>query len=125
MKPGIGKDYASLCSQQIPFTDHMFGDDLRKQLKDIGDVNTIGAKVQASRGTQRRDQQIKLDIDITLVEGALFLTTGLKKTSKVRPTDLGGTKSFKTKQQASVTVAQASASHKVNVPKFVAGNLQS
>lgn len=29
----------------------------------------------------------------------------------------------KTKQQASVTVAQASASDKVNIPKFVAGNL--
>lgn len=56
----------------------------------------------------------------------LFLTNGPQKTSKVRPTNLsGGTKSFtrKTKQQASVTVAQASASDKVNFPKFVAGNL--
>ena len=53
MKPDIGKDYASLCSQQIPFTDYLFGDDLQKQLKDIGDVNKTGAKVQASRGSQR------------------------------------------------------------------------
>ena len=52
MKPGIGKDYASLCSQQSPFTDYLFGDDLRKQLKDISDVNKkVGAKVQASRGS--------------------------------------------------------------------------
>ena len=34
-------------------TDYLFGDDLQKQLKDIGDVNKIGAKVQASRGSQR------------------------------------------------------------------------
>ena len=53
MKPDIGKDYASLCSQQIPFTDYLSGVDLQKPLKDIGDVNKIGAKVQASRGPQR------------------------------------------------------------------------
>ena len=53
MNPDIGKDYASLCSQQIPFTDYLFGDDLQKQLKDIGDVNKIGAKVRVSRGPQR------------------------------------------------------------------------
>lgn len=52
MKPDIGKHYASLCSQQSPFTDYLFGDDLQKQLKDIGDVNKIGAEVQASRGSQ-------------------------------------------------------------------------
>ena len=53
MKPDIGKDYASLCSQQIPSTYYLFGDDLKKQLKDIGDVNKIGAKVQVSRGSHR------------------------------------------------------------------------
>ena len=47
MKPDIGKDYASLCSPHVPFTDLLFGDDLQKQLKDIGDVNKIGAKVQS------------------------------------------------------------------------------
>ena len=51
MKPDIWKDYASLCSQQIPFTDFLFGDDFQKQLKDIGDVNKIGVKV--SRGSHR------------------------------------------------------------------------
>lgn len=45
MKPGIGKDYASLCSQQSPLTDYLFGDDLRKQLKDISDVNKIQCTV--------------------------------------------------------------------------------
>ena len=51
MKPDTWKDYASLCSQQIPFTDYLFGDDLQKQLKDTGDVNKIGVKV--SRGSHR------------------------------------------------------------------------
>ena len=53
MKPDIGKDYAALCSPHVPFTDLLFGDDLQKQLKDIGDVNKIGAKVQNHRGSQR------------------------------------------------------------------------
>ena len=53
MKPDIGKDYAALCSPHVPFTDLLFGDDLQKQLKDIGDVNKIGAKVQNHRGPQR------------------------------------------------------------------------
>ena len=50
MEPDIGRDYASFCSPHVPFTDWLFGDDLQKQLKDIGDVNKIGAKVQGHRG---------------------------------------------------------------------------
>jgi len=53
MKPDIGRDYVSLCSPHVPFTDLSFGDDLQKQLKDIGDVNKIGAKVQGHRGPHR------------------------------------------------------------------------
>ena len=45
MKPDIGKDCAALGSPHVPFRDLLFGDDLQKQLKDIGDVNKIGAKV--------------------------------------------------------------------------------
>jgi hypothetical protein len=45
MKPDIGKEYAAFCSPQVPFTDWLFGDDLQKQLKDIGDENKIGARV--------------------------------------------------------------------------------
>jgi len=48
MKPDIGKEYASLCSSQLPFTDYLFGDDLHKHLKDIGDQNKIGAKINNS-----------------------------------------------------------------------------
>lgn len=46
MKSDIGRDYAYLCSSQMPFSDMLFGDDLQKQLKDIGDQNKIGAKIQ-------------------------------------------------------------------------------
>ena len=53
MKPDIGRDYASLCSPHVPFTDWLFGDDLQKQLKDIGDVNKTGAKEQGQRGPNR------------------------------------------------------------------------
>ena len=53
MKPDIGRAYASLCSPHVPFTDWLFRDNLQKQLKDIGDVNKIGAKVQGHRGPYR------------------------------------------------------------------------
>ena len=53
MKPDIGKDYAALCSAQLPFTDMLFGDDLHKQLKDIGDVNKIGAKFPTRPSTAK------------------------------------------------------------------------
>lgn len=77
MKPGIGKDYASLCSQQSPFTDYLFGDDLRKQLKDLSDVNKkVGAKVQASRGSQRSRSGYG---NTSSSRGSFFSQTALKK----------------------------------------------
>ena len=47
LRPDIGKEYSALCSSQLPFTDFLFGDDLQKHLKDIGDQNKIpvGAKI--------------------------------------------------------------------------------
>ena len=56
MKPDIGRDNASLCSPHVPFTDWLFGDDLQKQLKDIRDVNKIGARVQGHRERPRPTQ---------------------------------------------------------------------
>lgn len=49
MKADIRKEHASLCYSHILFTDMLFGDDLQKQLKDIGDVNKIGAKKKHSK----------------------------------------------------------------------------
>ena len=50
MKADIGKVYAPLCSPDVPVTDFLFGDDLQKQLKDIGDQNKIGAAINPSHG---------------------------------------------------------------------------
>ena len=48
MKADIGKVYAPLCSSDVPVTDFLFGDDLQKHLKDIGDQNKIGATINPS-----------------------------------------------------------------------------
>ena len=65
MKPDIGKDYASLCSQQIPFTDYLFGDDLQKQqptLKKLqrSDLPTLEAKRASQEHTK---QQAPVTVD--------------------------------------------------------------
>lgn len=56
MRQDIGKEYGSLCSSQLPFTEFLFGDDLQKHLKDIGDQNKIGAKINPNKGKQRYDK---------------------------------------------------------------------
>ena len=53
LRPDIGKEYSALCSSQLPFTDFLFGDDLQKHLKDIGDQNKIGAKITPNYKGQR------------------------------------------------------------------------
>lgn len=103
MKADIGKDYASLCCQQIPFTDYLFGDDQQKQLKDIGDVNKGGPK------------GVPQVMDIILAAGALFSKLVFKNS------DLPTLKAQRALHDQ--TKQQASASEKVIVPKSVAGNL--
>ncbi|XP_068707071.1 uncharacterized protein [Montipora foliosa] len=86
MKPNIGR----LCLFVLP--DYLFGDDLQKQLKDIGDVNKIGAKQQ----------------------GLFFSQPTFKKLQRADLPTLEAQRASQeqTKQQASVTVAQASATEK-------------
>ena len=52
LKPDIGREHSSLCCSQLPFTDLLFGDDLTKHLKDIGDqylqLITVLARSQGS-----------------------------------------------------------------------------
>ena len=64
-------------------------------------------------------------MEITLAAGALFSQPTFKKLqrSDLPTLDAQRASQEQTKQQASVTVAQASATEKVNVTKFVAGNL--
>ena len=50
MKADIDKVYAPLSSCDVPVTDFLFGDDLQKHLKDIGDQNKIGATINPSHG---------------------------------------------------------------------------
>jgi len=45
LKPDIGREYFALCSSQLPFTDLLFGDDLQKHLKDIGDQTKLVPKL--------------------------------------------------------------------------------
>lgn len=44
MRNDIGQQYAALCSPQVAVTDWLFGDDLAKEMKEIGDQNRIGNK---------------------------------------------------------------------------------
>ena len=65
MKPDIGKDYASLCSQQIPFTDYLCGDDLKKQQPTFkklqrSDLPTLEAKRASQEHTK---QQAPVTVD--------------------------------------------------------------
>ena len=53
VKPDLNKDFKSICSQNCPITTELFGDDLPKRLKDIGDANKAGNKVQANRSTAK------------------------------------------------------------------------
>ena len=53
LKPGIGREYSALCFSQLQLADLLFGDDLQKRLKDIGDQNKIGSKITpAHKGTR-------------------------------------------------------------------------
>ena len=83
LKSDIGREYSALCSSQLPFTDLLFGDDLQKHLKDIGDQNKISAKITpAHKGTRP-------------YAGSLILATTItssQKTGKAPVNDLGNTK---------------------------------
>ena len=121
MKPDIGRVYASLCFPHVPFTDLLFGDDLQKQLKDIGDVNKIGAKVQGHRGPHRPQTGY---VNNNNSKGS-FPTETSQKTRRAKPTDPGDTQGFpevQHKQQEAISVAHEA--NTVNaVSNFVAGNI--
>ena len=54
IKPDLHNGYKHLCSSSIPITDQLFGDDLRKQVKDFKEVNRICKKVTTSTGSLSR-----------------------------------------------------------------------
>lgn len=49
VKPDLNRDFKSICSQNCPITANLFGEDLPKRLKEIGDSNKAGAKVKSFR----------------------------------------------------------------------------
>ncbi|ESP01985.1 hypothetical protein LOTGIDRAFT_157121 [Lottia gigantea] len=50
MKPDIKGEYSHLCSQTLKYTDHLFGDDVSKTVKDISDCSRISNKISQGRG---------------------------------------------------------------------------
>ena len=47
MKPDIGPEFSSMCYAHTESTEWLFGDDLTKTLKNIGDENRIGKNIRA------------------------------------------------------------------------------
>lgn len=45
LRPHINKHYQSVCSKNTPISKWLFGDDLAKSIKDIGEVNKMSRKV--------------------------------------------------------------------------------
>ena len=54
LKPDISSAYQSVCSKSNPVTTFLFGDELPKHIKDIGEVNKISRKTLARVGTTKR-----------------------------------------------------------------------
>ena len=46
LKPDCRREYSALCSSKLLFTDLLFGDDLQKNLKDVGDQNKFNSCFQ-------------------------------------------------------------------------------
>ena len=49
VKPDLNRDFKSICSQNCPISTELFGDELPKRLKEIGDSNRAGSKVGKMR----------------------------------------------------------------------------
>ena len=50
LRPDIAKPYQSVCSKSNPITTCLFGDELPKHIKDIGEVNKISKRVSGRPG---------------------------------------------------------------------------
>ena len=44
LKPDIAQDYQSVCSKSNPVTTCLFGDEMPKQIKEIGEINKIAKR---------------------------------------------------------------------------------
>lgn len=50
MKPDLDANYVHLCSQSMPYTSYLFGDDVSKAAKDIEDTRKIGSRLGGYQG---------------------------------------------------------------------------
>ncbi|XP_077978034.1 uncharacterized protein LOC144433587 isoform X1 [Glandiceps talaboti] len=53
IKPDLHQNYRHLCSQSVPITTELFGDELSKQLKDLAEANRVGQQISNVRGYNR------------------------------------------------------------------------
>ena len=51
IKPELNEDYNHLCSNTVPFTESLFGNDsdLSKQLKDLAEATKVSKKTKSKR----------------------------------------------------------------------------
>ena len=85
IRPSLNKDYTGLCSQNVPVTSLLFGDDLQQQLNTMKASNKF---TQASAsGLNRREVLIKVPLMIIGSQSLQISTTGVhihfKSTGKI------------------------------------------
>ena len=54
MRPSINKELRSLCNQQIPVTDQLFGNDVQNSLKTIKECNKIANNCTQAQGSEHK-----------------------------------------------------------------------
>ncbi|ESO83951.1 hypothetical protein LOTGIDRAFT_155256 [Lottia gigantea] len=59
MKPDMRGEYLHLCSQNLKYTDSLFGDDVSKTVKDISDCSRISNKIGAFQGRGGQGRSIR------------------------------------------------------------------
>ena len=57
LKPELGPEYAALCSPEVPATQWLFGDDLSKQVQELGAENRLGRKVGKNQNQGNKTRQ--------------------------------------------------------------------
>ena len=60
LKPEIAKPYHSVCNRSNAITTFLFGDELPKDIKEIGEVNKISRKVSGRPTSVRNLVKVKL-----------------------------------------------------------------
>ncbi|XP_062613264.1 uncharacterized protein LOC134275041 [Saccostrea cucullata] len=54
LRPELSNEYKALCAAEIPVTDHLFGDELEKQIKEITDAKKVSRKITDKHNQSQR-----------------------------------------------------------------------